>query len=594
VAGPRPRRAMRPYLAVRVGRIAVPVALVMALSVGMAGAVSPGGDAQVAPASIRSKLVVSLNPDRSSAVRLDGSTVEGNVYVFVRKSKALDKVDFYLDGLWPTDAPSRTEEMPPFDLAGTAADGTALPYDTTNLANGSHTIRAVLTWSDGTTSSRRGDFTVANSGPTAPPTTTTTTAPTTTPPATATPTMQTPVTTTPTATPSATSAYPTLASTAPSTTSVTPTTPAATPTTTTPAPTTTTGSPSGSKCSFSGAVPIGVGDDAQMVVNAHGAGTTYVVKAGTHLRNFSVRPRSGDKFCGEPGAVLDGGRSLQFAFSGQASNVTLDSITVQNYNTGWQGGAIQPDTHASGWVVRNVSALRNYWAGLMAADGMKILGGHYNDNDQLGIGGNSATGVLLDGLDGDTATFDGPELARNHALHASPEYEAGGMKWDVGQVTIRNVHAHHNDYRGLWADMNARGALIEHNLVEDNWAEGVFYEISQDAVIRNNQIYSNGIRAETWYWDGGITVASSFNVEVYGNRLSGNHNGITGTQQDRPDSTPPAHLLDNYQVHDNLICATGGPHPTGVVSDNGANLAARNISFTGNTIQSSGCEQSTA
>ena len=30
----------------------------------MAGAVSPGGDAQVAPASIRSKLVVSLNPDR--------------------------------------------------------------------------------------------------------------------------------------------------------------------------------------------------------------------------------------------------------------------------------------------------------------------------------------------------------------------------------------------------------------------------------------------------------------------------------------------------------------------------------------------------
>ena len=63
--------------------------------------------------------------------------------------------------------------------------------------------------------------------------------------------------------------------------------------------------------------------------------------------------------------------------------------------TGWQGAAIQPQTHASGWVVRNVSALRNGWAGLMAADGMKILGGHYNDNDQLGIGGNAATGVRL-------------------------------------------------------------------------------------------------------------------------------------------------------------------------------------------------------
>ena len=339
-----------------------------------------------------------------------------------------------------------------------------------------------------------------------------------------------------------------------------------------------------------GGVAIGVGDDAQQVVNAHGAGTTYIVKAGTHLRNFSVRPKSGDRFCGEPGAVLDGGRSLSSAFFGDATNVTLDSMTVQEYDAGRQGAAIQPDTHASGWVLRNVSALRNGWAGLLGADGMQILGGHYNDNDQLGIGGNEATGIVLDGLDGNPGTFDGPELARNHTLHDSCEFEGGGMKWDVGQVTIRNVHAHHNDCRGLWADINARGALIEHNLVEDNWAEGIFYEISQDAVIRNNRVYGNGVRAETWYWDGGITVASSFNVEVYGNRLSGNHNGITGTQQNRLDSTPPAHLLDNYQVHDNLICATSGPHPTGVVADNGANLAARDISFTGNTIQSSSCE----
>ena len=85
-------------------------------------------------------------------------------------------------------------------------------------------------------------------------------------------------------------------------------------------------------------------------------------------------------------------------------------------------------------------------------------------------------------------------------------------------------------------------------------------------------------------------MTSSLNVEVYGSRLSGNYNGVTGTQQDRPDSTPPAHLLDNYHVHDNLICATHGEHPTGVVADNGANLAARDISFTRNIIQSSRCE----
>jgi parallel beta-helix repeat protein len=348
--------------------------------------------------------------------------------------------------------------------------------------------------------------------------------------------------------------------------------------------------PPPSRCRTGSGVAIGTRDDGQRVVDAHQAGTTYIVKAGVHRENFKVFPKAGDTFCGEPGAVLDGGRVLEFAFSGEATNVTLESITVQHYASGQQGGAIHPDQHASGWVVRNVSAVRNSWTGLKAADGMKVLGGHYNDNDQLGIGGNAATGIILDGLDGDPATFDGPELARNRTLRADCGFEGGGMKWDRGQVTIRNAHVHDNECKGLWADGNAHDALIEHNLVENNEEEGIFYEISQDAVIRNNQIYRNGAGGSGWYWAGGVTVASSFDVEVYGNRLSGNYNGITGTQQDRPDGTPPAHLLENFHVHDNLICATGGDHPTGVAADNGADLAARNIDFTRNTVQSADCQ----
>ena len=52
---------------------------------------------QSAAASTRSRLAVSLSPDRSNAVRLDGLTVKGKIYIFVRNSKSLDKVDFYLD-----------------------------------------------------------------------------------------------------------------------------------------------------------------------------------------------------------------------------------------------------------------------------------------------------------------------------------------------------------------------------------------------------------------------------------------------------------------------------------------------------------------
>ena len=145
-------------------------------------------------------------------MRLDASAVKGKIYVFVRDSKTLDKVDFYLDRSRRTKRPIRTDRSAPFDLVGTAADGTALPYDTTKLADCSHSIRVVLTWADGTTSSRRGDFKVANKGTTSTPTT----EPTTTPPATE-----------PTATTTTTEPAPPATTTAPPTTSAPTTTTAA-------------------------------------------------------------------------------------------------------------------------------------------------------------------------------------------------------------------------------------------------------------------------------------------------------------------------------------------------------------------------------
>jgi Bacterial SH3 domain len=57
VSKPRPRRAMRPSLAVRAARIAVPATVITALGVGVAGAVIPGDAPQVAypaPASTAS------------------------------------------------------------------------------------------------------------------------------------------------------------------------------------------------------------------------------------------------------------------------------------------------------------------------------------------------------------------------------------------------------------------------------------------------------------------------------------------------------------------------------------------------------------
>jgi hypothetical protein len=188
----------------------------MVVALGLSAALALSGfSIESASAATRPSLALSLSPDRSGAVRLGGSTVKGKIYVFVKNSQNLGKVDFYLDGYRRTKPPLQTDTSAPFDFAGTATDGTALPYETTQLVDGSHTIRAVLTRLDGTSSSRRWDFTVANSGATGT-TTASPTASTPTPPATTTAAQTTDVTASPTTTATAASSTSTTALATPS------------------------------------------------------------------------------------------------------------------------------------------------------------------------------------------------------------------------------------------------------------------------------------------------------------------------------------------------------------------------------------------
>ena len=167
MARPRPRRAMEPPEAARVkqvetdgfaahrlrrGLIAFGTSLALVLGVfGVFGTRQPRLP-EVEPRG-------ESDPDRSNPTRLDSLTVQGKIYVFVRSQRGLKKVTFYLDDSWQSEAPVRTEFVPPFDFAGTANDGSAHPFDTATLADGPHTITAVLKWSHGGTSIRRATFT---------------------------------------------------------------------------------------------------------------------------------------------------------------------------------------------------------------------------------------------------------------------------------------------------------------------------------------------------------------------------------------------------------------------------------------------------
>jgi hypothetical protein len=96
------------------------------------------------------ELLVSTSADRSNPVALNGYPASGNVYVFISPESGVTQVRFFLDDPTMTGAPRQTEGIVPFDFAGTDASGLAIPFDTTSIGAGSHTITAAVDSAGGT------------------------------------------------------------------------------------------------------------------------------------------------------------------------------------------------------------------------------------------------------------------------------------------------------------------------------------------------------------------------------------------------------------------------------------------------------------
>lgn len=256
-----------------------------------------------------------------------------------------------------------------------------------------------------------------------------------------------------------------------------------------------------------------------------------------------------------------------------ADGDTWTNGDVSGVSTGQQQGAVQcgdPCRLVNMNIHDNPGAFAGiYMPGNGNAGPVTVTGGRVVNNGSLGIGG---SGV-------DQLTISGVEIGNNGAS-ANCGFEGGGFKGVNSGARITNNYVHDNNCMGIWFDINASNNEIDHNRVANNADGGIFYEISQNAIIHDNTVTGNGAAACGWLWGAGIGIASSFNIQVYGNTVSGNCNGIAGTQQDRNDSTPPDHLLANLSIHNNRIA---GPGLTGAAADNGAHLATRNIVFANNT-----------
>ncbi len=364
---------------------------------------------------------------------------------------------------------------------------------------------------------------------------------------------------------------------APTSTTVQPTTTSTTvrpPTTTTsttvrpPTTTTTTVRPPVSSAGLSapaGAVRVAAGSSVQAAVDSHPAGTAFVLGSGVHQRQ-GVTPKSGNGFYGESGAVLDGGGSVAYAFSGSATGVIIADLEIRNFVSPLQKGAIEPAV--GGWTIESVDVHDNASAGVHLGPNSTLRDSRVHHNGQIGIK-----------AWGDNVVFDSVEVDHNNTDNHNAGWEAGGSKFAyTTDLVVRDSYVHHNAGPGLWTDIDNERTLFEGNVVTDNGGIGIFHEISFSAVIRNNTVERNGFGFTEWVWGAGITIAASSDVEVYGNTVRDNANGIVGIQQNRGSSTDGRPwIVQNLSVHDNVVERSG---VSGVVQDIGdRSVFQRNLRF---------------
>lgn len=264
-----------------------------------------------------------------------------------------------------------------------------------------------------------------------------------------------------------------------------------------------------------------------------------------------------------------------YSFGGAIRDVTISGLVIEKYANPAQRGAIDGSTSAS-WVVRDNDVRLNHGIGIRTGDGMTVSGNRVHHQGQLGIGG-GGTDVVV----------ENNEIAYNNTAGFSSSWEAGGTKFAyTTRLIVRGNHAHDNNGAGLWTDINNINTLYENNTVRDNGGAGIFHEISYAAMIRNNVVVHNGWASAnyaTWPEGSGILVNSSSDVEVVGNTLADNANGVAAIQSARGDGLHGPYVVQNLYVHDNTITQRTGV--TGVVQTVGddAVFAQRNNRFERNT-----------
>jgi hypothetical protein len=320
-----------------------------------------------------------------------------------------------------------------------------------------------------------------------------------------------------------------------------------------------------------GAVTVPAGDNGALFQYQLPTNTTYWFAPGKHT-DASIQISDGDTFLGAPRAIIDGGNTIQYAFSGQYNDttnqhVTIKYLTIEDYAPTQGGGAVNGNGN-NGWTEEyDLMQDNSPGAAMMLGGANTVSDNCLTENGEYGFNGYSYVAETYeDTFTGGATniTFTNNDVSYNNTQKTSSGVEGGGKFWQNGNVKVTGNYFHNNiDSPGVWMDTDNAGFLVQDNYFSNNGSEGLMYEISYNADIIDNTFTGNGMTAgpeNPGFPTGAIYISESggnslvasnyagkltIQNNVFNNNWSGvvlfqNSNRYAGDGQDPGTLTPPS------------------------------------------------------
>lgn len=269
------------------------------------------------------------------------------------------------------------------------------------------------------------------------------------------------------------------------------------------------------------------GDDLAAIATQCGPGSTFYVNEGEYSVDQPISVESNDVWAG--------------IYSDTTRPQVRGGDAPQVFDAGFSNGATIRGLAISG--AEGTSACR-------PACGRGVSGGSdlLLEDVRLYYNANQGAGGQLGGL-----VIRDSEIDHNGGaeFYKDPAYStAAGVK-SVNSFTVYDSYVHDNAWNGVWCDLDCGRFEVHDSRILDNGRHGVFFEVSSGpAVVEGNRFARNGrVASSIDRWGAGLAVASSRNLNAYGNTFAGNNldYGFRALENSRvPD-------LGNISFHDNTM-----------------------------------------